>query len=189
MAIIKLKCPDCAETFKWPAQDNWPKFCPYCRADVSQGDDSVISMPFISSAKAKSPDAVYRAMENGANHRAAVAAEMTGQPVSEFSDLKITDMKDNLREGDTANIGISPDNEVAKVMAQNPQQFGNIAAPNFAARDALIAQSAGVATGPFANAGAKMQNMIRQQHSKYVPQGQSDLPALETQSPLYRRRS
>jgi len=189
MAIFKLMCPDCGETFKWPAQEKWPNFCPHCRADVSQDEKNEIAIPFISSAARKSPDAVMRAMENGAQHRINVAAEMTGLPTSEFNDMKITNMKDNLRPGDTADMGISPDNQVAKAMRENPQQFGHVAPPSLAARDNLIAQSAGVSQGPFANAGAKMQDLVRSQHSKVVPNGMSDRPALETVSPLYRRRT
>ena len=75
--ILKLKCPDCAETFKWPGDQKWPDFCPLCRAQLSTHADE-ICMPFISSARAKSPDQVYRQMEAGAEVRAQAASENFG---------------------------------------------------------------------------------------------------------------
>ena len=64
--ILKLKCPDCAETFKWPGDQKWPDFCPLCRSRLTNEVEE-ICMPFISSARAKSPDQVYRLIESGAD--------------------------------------------------------------------------------------------------------------------------
>lgn len=62
-------------------------------------------------------DRVYRGMESSSAARAQEAADLQGVPVSEMSNIKITNLKDNLREGDTSFI--APPSQVAAVMAGN----------------------------------------------------------------------
>ena len=64
--------------------------------------DDVIVMPSLRSAKMAATDKVYRDMERGSEVRAQAAADLVGAPVAEMSSLKITNLKDNQREGDIA---------------------------------------------------------------------------------------
>jgi hypothetical protein len=97
----RLQCNFCTESFVHIG-DSFPDSCPLCGAYVGLNGKPEVTLPFVSSAANKSPDKLNRAMEEGSKHRAYMAAEMTGQPVSDFSGLLHTDMKDNLREGDTS---------------------------------------------------------------------------------------
>lgn len=183
MAIYKLRCPECAEQFKWPSANGWPKFCPLCKADVGIPEENEIAAPRILHAKSKSFDQTYRAMENGSEQRVQAAAEMTGLPASEFSDLKVTNMKDNAKEGESSDMTIKPDNQVAKFMNDHSSHLKNMDM-----RQVGIQASAQVSTGPGANAGAHMQKLVRSRHSREVPGGMSETPALETQQPGYMKR-
>jgi hypothetical protein len=58
-------------------------------------------MPALRSATTKATDKVYRDMETASIHRAEEAARMAGVPVSEMSHLKITNLRDNVHEGET----------------------------------------------------------------------------------------
>ena len=95
MAVIfKYRCPSCEEVFKTPLTVESIKYCVLCGAYVGPDDpDFVPSQMNIGTNKGKSPDMVYRQMEETSAYR----AEMAGNP-----DLKITDLKDSLREGDVA---------------------------------------------------------------------------------------
>ena len=175
--ILKLRCPDCAETFKWPGAQKWPEFCPLCRAQLSTHSDE-ICMPFISSARAKSPDRVYRQMEAGAEVRAQAAAEILGVSTSDVSDLKMTNLKDNHSE--IAHVSVV--NDVSRMMDTTPNATGFQAAG--------VAYSGAVQTGAFANSGAKTQNMLRNFHGKTFGHSlMSERPGLETEQPGYRRRA
>lgn len=179
VVILKLKCPDCAETFKWPGEQKWPDFCPLCRAQLSTGTDE-ICMPFISSARAKSPDQVYRQMEAGSIVRAQAAADILGVSISDVSDLKLTNLKDNTLPGETAHIPVV--NEVSKMMDKAPDATG------FQAMGAQL--SAGTQTGPLPNVGAKFQTILRKSHAQRAGwSAMSDNPSLEVQNPNYRRRA
>ena len=66
-------------------------------------------MPAIRTVAGTMLDKVYRAEEAASEKRAEQAAEMAGVPVSEMSGLKITNMRDNMREGDVAAIPVQND--------------------------------------------------------------------------------
>lgn len=178
---VKLKCKYCEKKFVWKAgTDEWPDECPLCHADISIPPTDEIVMPMMHFGKSKAADQVYRQMEAGAEHRINVASEMTGMPKSDFSELKITNMKDNMRAGESAAIEpkISPEMNQALQTSQNLSQFG-------------LQFSAGTAEGKHANAGARMTNVLRQKHGEYAPHAvasMADRPALETTVPGYRRR-
>src|SRR4051812_43196490 len=89
MAFV-IVCSDCRGRFKWTDQN--PKFCAKCGASFGNDpDDDDICMPAFLSAKSAATDKVYRDMEAGSEVRAQLAADKLGVPVSEMSDLKITD--------------------------------------------------------------------------------------------------
>jgi Cu/Zn superoxide dismutase len=183
---VKIKCSLCETKFLWDfAALGWPENCPKCKKfiGVTRADDD-ICMPSIKSMRTKVIDSTYTQMEKGSEFRAQAAAEMTGAPVSEMSGLKITDMKDGMREGDIAVREVR--NEVTQHMdAMNARggQFGFQQANG-------VGHSGAVQTGAFANSGAKFQTVLRQQHGERTNyQAVGDAPALEVLQPGYRRRA
>lgn len=178
--ILKLKCPDCAETFKWPGDQKWPDFCPSCRAALTTHEDE-ICMPFIRSAATKTTDKVYRDMERGSEMRAQAAADMLGVATADVSDLKITNLRDT-HYGEPANVPVV--NDITRLMDANPH-----APIGFNANANGAQYSGAVQSGPFANSGAKMRTTLQNMHARtYGHHLVSDRPGLETQQPGYRRR-
>lgn len=151
----RLQCNFCSETFVHVGMD-FPTHCPLCFAYVGLNGKPEVTLPFISKAANKSPDVLNRVMEEGAQHRINMAAEATGLPASDFNSMKHTDMRDNVREGDTTFTPVkTPDDMTAR--------FGNGAGarvdPNILA---------GVNSGPDRNFGANTQMpAINQLHQKY----------------------
>ena len=178
--ILKLKCPDCAETFKWPGDQKWPDFCPLCRSRLTNEVEE-ICMPFISSARAKSPDQVYRQMEAGSEVRAQAAADMLGVSIADVSDLKITNLKDNTHEGEMAHVPVV--NAVSQMMDATPGLTGFQPSSG-------VEFSGAVQTGPLPNTGARFQTKLRQMHAERVGwNAMSDNPAKQVLEPGYRRRA
>ena len=103
---MKVRCPHCRKTFPWDASLPLPSKCPLpgCDYVAAERDDNVIviAAPFIGSARTKATDACYRELETSSAARAEAAAHMAGVPVSEMSHLKVTNLKDNTREGEVA---------------------------------------------------------------------------------------
>lgn len=177
---MKIKCSECRKAFPWDIAKGWPKHCPecgvYCGTD---GKDEVV-MPFIRSAKTGANDKLYRDMERGSEVRAQAAADLLGVPASEVSDIKITNMKDNMREGDDA--AITPANPVSQFMAANPGTTGFRGGQG-------VEYSGAVQSGPHPNAGAKTRTALHDFHAKLTQgAGVSERPANETMQPGYRRR-
>lgn len=192
MAVTKdLRCPSCAGIFPWlfmNAQDT-PKFCPLCGFNVENDEpDAMPSAPHIDdSAIKKAVDQTYRATEEGSQHRAHMAREM-GADQSEADSLKITNMRDNAKQGETSDIPVV--NDVSRQMDMlNSIRPGSV---GFHGNGAAYGDN--VTQGPFPNAGARAQQSLRKHHANYTSgSGQvgattSTMPALETQSPAYRSR-
>src|SRR5215472_12956911 len=95
---VRVQCPECANKFYSKTVYG---VCPYCGHEADEPDDTVIPMPSLRSATTKATDKVYRDMETASIHRAEQAAAMAGVPVSEMSHLKITDLRDNVQNGET----------------------------------------------------------------------------------------
>lgn len=201
MAVI-LKCPHCETKFRCEFSDEsrWPDYCPNKKCGIYMGvdvaDDDIV-MPSIRHATTVASDKVYRDIEAGSEVRAQMAAEQLGVPVSEMSDIKITDLSDRR---DTEIAAIPVRNEVTRMMDAAPAGITGFAGNNG------VGYSGAVQTGPFPNAGAHMRNMIQQNHSQMVqrhavgkdeagrpviPSGDvvSDRPGVETAQPGYRRRA
>jgi hypothetical protein len=178
--VALIRCPVCREKFKWDITQGYPEQClnPECASRIAHDrEDDDIVLPFVrSSERSKTIDNVYRDMERGSEQRAQMAAEMTGAPVSEMSDLRITNLNDRQRPGDIAAQPVN--NPVSQFMQANPGIAG------FAANGAAFA--GGVSAGHLPNVGAKMRSFIQGQHSAsgHVT---SEIPTIETHyNPGYR---
>jgi hypothetical protein len=114
MAIYRTyQCPECERNFDFlhhPNDEPPPSFCPLCGADVSgkkktrmksrtRFDSPAKSLP-IPKGAAKNVDGIYRGMEAATDQRMLDAAEVLGVDPKSLSGMKMTNMKDNLREGD-----------------------------------------------------------------------------------------
>lgn len=156
----KLQCEFCHEVFTHIGS-SFPDECPLCHAYVGLDGKPEVTLPFLSSSANKSPDKMYRAMEEGAQYRIDMAAEATGLPASDFAHMKQTNMRDNLREGDVTHINTAPSNMQAT--------FSGTSTPEQAA------YAAGVRSGPFPNQGAaqipKIQQLHREHGHKIVARG------------------
>jgi hypothetical protein len=84
-----------------------------------------------------------------------MAAEITGQPVSDFSSMLQTNMRDNLREGDTSFVK-------AELKDGMTAAFGNNGAPGI---DPNVLN--GVRSGPLPNHGAAQMPRINQLHREH----------------------
>ena len=182
---FSIRCPDCRKKFPWKPNDGFPDKCPNpeCQSHIGLTEQQVIDipMPFLSSAKNRSVDKVYRDMEAGSEIRVAKAAEMTGATKEEMSSLKITDLKTGQRQGDIAMPAVN--NPVSQLVDAPRSPFG------FQGSNGL-GFSGPVASGAFANAGAKFQSVLRTAHAEKVGyDAVGDRPALETTQPGYRRRA
>lgn len=177
-----------------------PRFCPLCGHD-SHSDTIEIKIPFkraitaphIAKSIGKAGDQTYRMMEETAQDRIAQAAELTGLPESDFADMKITDLKDNLREGDIAakEIDKNPVTERMEAMASAGLPVGHVSpippvqnapvaipagrAPQIAPQQ--YAQTTGVGPHPYAGARARMSV-----NEHFVRQGRAVIDAKTTGS-------
>ena len=116
MAIkYKLQCPDCGQYWSVVLKqgEELPNYCAHCGAYVGGDPEFVPSKVTISTALGKSADVTYRAMEQASEAR----AEMAGDP-----SLKITNIRDNLREGDVAAMPVN--NAVTKYADEAHNAFG-----------------------------------------------------------------
>lgn len=145
----RLQCVHCAETFVHRG-DELPDECPFCHQYIGPDGKPTVAAPMISLARHREPDKLYRSMEAGAEHRMNVAAELSNQPVSEFSSMKMTNMKSSIREGDTTFMPSTPTPPVN--MGQAMGQLD----PNVAA---------GLKRGPAVGAGSNQLGVVQRFHS------------------------
>lgn len=179
-----LRCTLCREKFKWDVSGGYPDKCPCCGEKIGHDRaDSDIVMPSLRSMKTTATDNVYREVERTSEVRMEQAAEMAGCSPSDMSSLKITNLRDNNRQGDVAAIPVN--NEVTRQMeAINARggQFGF-------GRDAGLGYSASVSQGPVPNAGVRALMGTRNDHMRHEGgNAVSDLPPIEMQNPNYRPR-
>lgn len=189
---LTFKCPDCAELFRTiqDREDPPPRFCPHCAYD-SLGTEPMaegVASPHIGRPIRGIVDKQYRDMEQGSIDRANMAMEEFGLDTAAANEMKLTNMRDGLREGDTSFVPVN--NEVSRALdAAPPGQFGF---QGGAAQG--IGYSANVATGPLPNAGARAAAMVRQKHASFTATAghtgatTSSNPALETTNPGYKTR-
>jgi hypothetical protein len=169
---FKVRCPECQEKFAsavWP-----PKACPACGHIPDKDDDDRVCMPSISTAR-KAVDSVYRAMEEGSNVRAQVAAEITGASAAEMAGLKITNLNDR-RDAEIAAMPVR--NDVTQRMDAMQQAGLPIGFSGQANLDAV-----GAGPVPYSGAHARVNLQAAMGHSSQT------VEPLEVQNPGYRRRA
>jgi len=161
--VIKLRCPGCGDIFKWREKD-WPRFCPMCGFSTAMPERDEIQTPHISFGRAKalsqSADQTYREAERTSERNAAAAAEASGVPVSEMSDMKITNMNTQLRPGDLAVKPVV--NDVSRFMDSNRQVVSQMQAN-------AMGYAAAAHTGKDSYAGAKAFGSLREMHQSVGP--------------------
>jgi hypothetical protein len=103
-------------------RDQHPKFCPLCGVRFEDEPEPIPGGFAIGgSAAARSVDQTYSLLEESSAVRAQLAEE-AGVPSAQARSLKVTDLKDNLREGDVAaKIPAYPNNPVGQFMQQAEQ--------------------------------------------------------------------
>ena len=100
--MIRIRCLVCREAFRWDAAGGMPDNCPICHEYIGSDGKDDVAAPSISTFRGKNPDRLYRDMEAKSEYRAQQAAEMAGMSSADVSHLRMTDMKDGMRQGDTA---------------------------------------------------------------------------------------
>jgi hypothetical protein len=176
MAVV-LKCPACEKKFKYDVTQGWPDFCPLCSADINNRvPDNVVVMPAFLSQKSKNNDKVARDIMDGSEKRAELGAAMAGVPVSEMSNLKITNLNDRK---DAEFSAVEVNNPVTQRMAEMqargmPTGFGVAEAQNFATQ---------AHTGVAPHAGLRSRNRVQ---AALAPIGSAPLPLEITNNPNYR---
>ena len=179
--ILKFKCPDCAETYKWPGSQKWPSYCPMCQAALTTRADDEICMPSIRTARMSIVDKVYNDMSAASVVRQEMAAETLGISKNDVADLKISNLRDDKDPNIAPHIPVV--NDVSRMMDAAPSVTG------FQNSDA-VEYSAGTQVGPYANRGAQTQQWLRGVHAQNAGWGAlSDNPGKETLQPGYRRRT
>jgi hypothetical protein len=116
--VFRLICPDCNHKWRWPGDQELPSFCPKCATSLAVPDpDFVPSKLNIGTVTGKSGDWAYRKLEADSEARAEAALPAieqqlveAGIPVEQAqrmaaqqaSEIKVTNMRDGMREGDVA---------------------------------------------------------------------------------------
>lgn len=108
MALVyrTYECPACLHRWEMmqDRKEAPPKFCPDCGQKFAKTLAAVPGTHSIGgSTKAKSVDETYRMLETAGDARARLA-ERDGVPSAQARNLKITNMHDNMREGDVATV-------------------------------------------------------------------------------------
>ena len=170
---MKLRCTYCRGAFPWDSALPWPKACPLCAEDISipdRGDGGVV-MPFIRSAKMAATDKTYRDMEAGSETRVERAAEVTGSTKEDMASLRITNMHDNMRQGDIASMEVSQaDAALARLQAASPMKIGfqeNGAEYSSGISTGAVAVNGNITTGIEPNAGARAAMRVQRKMQGY----------------------
>ena len=137
-ARFKLQCPQCAHKFY--SVSAFPDCCPACGHEPEEPDDTVISMPAIRSAVAKSVDQVYRDIERTSEVRVEQAAAMAGVDRAEMAGLKVTNLRDNTQYGEIAAMPVV--NDVTRQMDYMKSRGGTVGFSGGAELKPDIAQGA-----------------------------------------------
>ncbi len=174
--MIGIRCHLCRERFSWDIMKGYPTHCECCKQFIGiPADAPELATPYISTPQKRgNTDAIYRDMENKSIARTEMAAADAGVPVSEMSHMKMTDMKDSLREGDSAAAN-----------SLTPVQRAMEAQSSFGGNAAAIAASAGTRQGPLPNAGTNFihsKGGLRDKHSSRYNAPVSSMPGHGTRT-------
>jgi len=107
----------------------------------------------------KSVDMVYRGMESASEQRMNDAAEMLGVSPQSMSVMKMTDMKDNMREGDLSDATKLVGQAETSVLPGSGKQFNGFQP------DAAQSGIAQAAQGAYAHSGNQSIDMVASIHS------------------------
>lgn len=207
MAIQRhIRCPECGGTF-WQQVEKRsappPEECPLCHntgtqteaalvwlsKEKRQRDERTVAMAdegrgpgYNADARLqlRSEEQVFRAMEAGSIVRAEAAASELNVPVSEMSNLKITDLKDNVKPGEiSAKLPLSQAGLVMQEQARQMSFSQGSNAAEYARAGGTIVNGKAVGTqvgvgakvfDPVANRpatpGMAAQSMLGQRHSE-----------------------
>lgn len=198
----RYQCPECSYEFNYDHHpsieaDPCPRYCARCGFDTEGEYDPALVMPHLGRPIKQIVDGQHRQMEEGAQFRADIAREQFGLDAEAANELKMTNMKDGLREGDTSDMPVN--NDITRIMeapqAQGMFGFQGAAGLGYSGSVGPGATDASGHLLPYPNAGARAMQVVRSEHRKTVasmglPSADvvSDRPARETQHPGYRRR-
>jgi hypothetical protein len=166
--FCRYSCPDCAGKFRWPFGDTPPLYCPLCSAYVGEEETEFTpKAPAIRTAGNQLHDKLYRDMEKASVEQADKAHEIGGGDRADYSHMHMTNMRDNVKEGEVS--AISPANPVKRFMQQYPQApVGNrqsVQAEGFAAMaHQPIDLPDGRQIDGYAHAGAHAAGTIQERH-------------------------
>jgi hypothetical protein len=170
--MIRIRCLVCREAFRWDAAQGMPENCPICLEYIGSDGKDEVAAPFIATSRGKTPDLIYRDMENKAQYRAEKAAEMAGMTTAETSHLRMTDMKTGMRQGDSA---------VANNLTVQQQAMMAQMSPD---RSIGFQASQGTNVGPYPRAGMGQIQLLRQTHGQNYRAPVSDMTDMGIQVPI-----
>jgi hypothetical protein len=138
--VLKLRCPDCGHKWRWPGDQDLPGHCPKNGCNLSVPDpDFVPSKMNIGTVTGKSGDWAYDKLVADSEARAEAALPAIEQQLrdagipadqaqrmatQQASELKVSNMHDNMREGDVAAMPSNPDNLVSRTAAAYKEALG-----------------------------------------------------------------
>lgn len=177
MAVV-IRCPFCKTKFRWLAQtEAYPKDCPQCGEYVGhdRADDDV-AVPNILSFSSRCTDGVYKMAERMSEERVHQGAELAGCSASDMADLKVTNWRDNMKQGDIAAMPVVNDitRHMDRMKSMNPNaQVGygpdgsnNSQGMEFAAGAAAGRIADGVAGSLMPRRGAQVTQFFSQSHGE-----------------------
>lgn len=127
--LVTYQCPDCGGRFEFmhhPSDEPPPDACLLCNASFDEEPERAVPTRVnIATERQKVPDKLYRDMEEGSRVRSQLAAEMCGAHESDMTNLKITNMSDNAREGESvAKLDTARAEKNLGMMGGKPQLMG-----------------------------------------------------------------
>lgn len=156
------ECLVCTGRFHY-AHHPWdsppPANCPLCGASTSSAPVFEPTAPAIRGIVGIAADQVYRSMEASSEARAQVMAEVGGGGAADYSHTKITDMNDQMREGDVA-TRMTTMNPVRAFMDQNARTAPVGSQPNSVAQS----YAADAHQGYFPHAGDRSRSVVANIH-------------------------
>lgn len=168
-SIWKLRCPDCGERYIVAHGESPPNFCKSCGTDfrIEPSGEFVPKAPAIRTDQTRANDYVYRKLEADSEARAEAAlpaieqqlreagiapAEAQRMAAQQASEIKVTNMRDNMREGEVAAMP-----KASPVYQQQVTSLGGDPNGSFVGGMSV----AGAGPAPVNESGAKVMQMIQ----------------------------
>lgn len=165
MPVLRTyQCPDCDGVFEhlhMRVVEEPPAFCPLCGSSTSA--EAQLSAPHIAKSIGKVADGVYRQMSDGAEVRAAAAAEMMGVDPSEMSAMKMTNMRDDVRVGETSVV--SAPTPVSAALDQR-RSVTPVGLQDAKAVSQFVADTR---KGAYSGAGSQILDKVKANHAREIP--------------------